>query len=140
MHDLNESGCFPATAIWGGTYAKETTLPIGTWHVMANGRIYHLNITAVSGTAVTGDIGGYDFEDGKWDGTAVAGVLTFIRVVPGVIRQKFTGYLMAFTAEDPQWRMAGVFGKVEEDYVDGDDYIQAGWYATCPREETSIDE
>ncbi len=135
MHHLTESGCFPTTAIWSSPYTSTTVLPMGKWHVMANGRIYHLNITAVSGTNVSGDIGGYDFEDGQWNGTAVAGILTFTRVVPDVIRQKFTGYLMAYAPEDPKWRMAGVFGKVEEDYVEGDPYVQAGWYATRTREE-----
>jgi hypothetical protein len=132
--ESSEPGCFPPTAVWGGhSYLKERSLPLGLWHVMANGRIYHFDITSVSASGeVTGVLNGRPIEDGHWDGSAVAGVLTFVRNETPVIVQKFTGYLMAYVEHDYQWRMAGVFGKLSEDppeYVD-----QAGWYATLARQ------
>lgn len=122
-----ESGCFPTTAIWSDPYTSARELPLGKWHVVANGRIYQLIITAVSGGEVTGQFNGFDMVDAAWDGSAVAGVLTFTRVEPA-ISQQFTGYLMAFAPEDDKWRMAGVFGAIGAG-------VQAGWYATQPRGE-----
>jgi hypothetical protein len=132
--ESSEPGCFPPTAVWGGhSYLKERSLPLGLWRVMANGRIYHFDITSVSpGGDVTGVLNGRPIVDGRWDGTAVAGVLTFIRDESPVIVQKFTGYLMAYVEHDYHWRMAGVFGKLPDDASDYAD--QAGWYATLTRE------
>lgn len=129
MHDSTQPGCFPSTAIWSDPFTSELSLPLGKWHVMANGRIYHLNITAISGVDVTGDIGEHSIVGGKWD--ASAGMLTFTRVVPDTLRQNFTGYLMAYAPEDDKWRMAGVF----QHDPDEKGFGPAGWYATQPRGE-----
>jgi len=118
-------------------FYDDRALPLGTWHVEANGRIYpNLVITNVSsGGDVTGKFNGETFEEGRWDNSTVPGRLSFVRVVatapPYPLRQKFTGYLMSFDTRDYCWRMAGVFGKVE----DGEYTEQAGWYATRPRYE-----
>lgn len=132
--ESSEPGCFPPTAVWHGhPYLKQSSLPVGLWRVMANGRIYHFEISAVSPSgAVTGMFNNRPIVSGRWDGSAVAGVLTFVRDESPVIVQKFTGYLMAHVEHEYQWRIAGVFGKLpdnEEAYID-----EAGWYATRPRE------
>lgn len=130
--ESTEPGCFPPTAVWyGRPFHTGTVLPLGVWRVMANGRIYKLEIESVMGSNVTGELNGFEIVNAKWDGSAVAGVLTFTRSEPAIV-QRFTGYLMAFAPGDWQWRMAGVFGKLS----DGEAYVdQAGWYATRPREE-----
>ena len=125
MSHLHEAGCFPSSAIWHGEpFHHESALPLGKWHVMANGRIHHLNIISVSGSTVTGDYNGLPIDDAEWDGK----VLTFTRVeTRGIyLRQKFTGYLMQYANPDYKWRIAGVFGKEGVG-------VQAGWYATQSR-------
>lgn len=131
MHPTDEAGCFPSSAIWGGSggrYLAGSELPLGEWHVMANGRIHLLNIISVSGSTVTGEYNDLPIEEAEWDGK----VLKFIRhETRGIdLRQKFTGHLMRYLKPDPKWRMAGVFQNVEED----DPIGPAGWYATRQRE------
>jgi hypothetical protein len=126
MSHLHELGCFPSTAIWHGEiFRGAPALPLGRWHVMANGRIHSLNIISVSGSRVTGEYNGLPIDDAQWDGK----VLTFTRVeTRGIsLRQKFMGYLMQYVDPDYKWRIAGVFGAAELDQH------QAGWYATRPR-------
>jgi hypothetical protein len=130
MPHTDEAGCFPSSAIWGGggrRYLAGSTLPLGEWHVMANGRIHFLNIISVSGGIVKAEYNDLPIE-GRWDGR----VLTFTRVeTRGIdLRQNFTGYLMNYLEPDPKWRMAGVFQNERKD----DPIGPAGWYATRPRE------
>ena len=39
-----EPGAFPESSVYDGPYPPLDTLPTGHWHVMANGRIYELDI------------------------------------------------------------------------------------------------
>ena len=129
MSHLDEAGCFPATAIWHGEiYHNSSTLPLGVWRVMANGRIHHLNITDVSGGIVTGEYNRLPIEAGYWDGK----MLTFYRVeTRGIyLRQKFTGYLMQYVNPDYKWRIAGIFQAEPDEHQIG----PGGWYATQPRD------
>ena len=105
----------------GGLFPSEE-LPLGRWHVMANGRIMLLDIHSVSGSQVNASLSSGSIVNAKWDGAS--GQLTFTRVTS--IKQEFRGYLMQFDRSDTFWRMAGVFG----DVTVGE---QAGWYATIPR-------
>jgi len=128
MSDSINPGCFPPTAEWDGEiYHEESTLPLGEWHVMANGRIHKLNIISVSGGTVAGEYNDLPIEDGEWDGK----VLTFNRVeTRGIfLRQKFKGYLMQYVNPDYKWRIAGVLKHVPDKHEFG----PSGWYATRPR-------
>jgi hypothetical protein len=131
-------GCFPATGFPDhvGIYHKSTELPLGRWRAMANGRIYPLVIDSVSASGeIRGTFNTFAIE-GEWDGSAIAGRLTFVRDESPVIVQRYTGYLMAFLDEDDQWRMAGVFGKLSVDGSGEEEYEDhAGWYATRLRKE-----
>ena len=73
-----EPGCFPADAIYGGQYKRDEDLPTGTWNVMANGRIFELEIRKVSGGRVDGQINSGTFKDGAWDSDS--GTFKFTRV------------------------------------------------------------
>ncbi|MFL7838931.1 MAG: hypothetical protein ACK2U0_10365 [Candidatus Promineifilaceae bacterium] len=130
------AGCFPRTGFPGhsGIYHESSDLPLGEWRVMANGRNFLLVIESVSPTGeVSGTLNGHVIS-GDWDGSAVAGKLTFVRNESPTIVQRFTGYLMAFLDEDNQWRIAGTFrtllafGEPVEATED-----HAGWYGTRPR-------
>lgn len=133
MSHVDEAGCFPATAPrdWNGEiYHRPPALPLGEWRVMANGRIHHLNLTAVSGGVVTGTYNDLPIEAGYWDGN----MLTFYRVetrIPSeILRQKFVGYLMQYVNPDYKWRIAGVF----QADPDRHDIGPGGWYATLQRD------
>lgn len=89
---------------------------------MANGRIFLLDITSVSGHNVTATLSSGTVVDATWE--AAEGKLTFIRVT--TIKQLYTGYLLHYDDADPKWRMAGYFGDVRVG-------TQSGWYATLPR-------
>ena len=138
MSHLSKPGCFPSSAIWGGPYNVPSTLPLGEWHVMANGRIHFLQITSVSGSEVTGDYNGEALVHGSWDSTTR--MLKFYRFIPDVgggrsLLQHFTGYLMHFAEPDGKWRIAGIFaGNVHKPPSDPDS-PKAGWYATLNKED-----
>lgn len=124
MKASREPGCFPAEqTAFPGPYHPPSALALGEWHVLANGRIYTLNVTAVTGGRVTARLSSGEIERAAWDATTRR--LTFIRVLRE-LRQEFTGYLLHYDSADPKWRMAGVFGDVEVG-------PQSGWYATLPR-------
>ena len=119
-----DPGSFPRTSAYPDPYTTPRDLPLGRWYLMANGRIYQLDITAVSGTAVTATLSSGDVKDAKWD--ASTRKLTFFRSLPRLgLVQQFTGYLLAYSdGKDPKWRMAGIFGN---------DKAKSGWYATQHR-------
>lgn len=128
MASSRKPGCFVAdVTAYRGPYQSRGTLPLGEWYVFANGRIYMLDITDVSGSIVTATFSSGDIANATWN----APRLEFTRVVrtssTSELRQQFSGYLSAWDDNDPKWRMAGVFGDVR-------DIPQAGWYATLPRE------
>ena len=132
-HHSTEPGCFPSSAIWSRvdhTYTNPTALPLGQWHVMANGRIHSLNIISVSGSTVKSEYNGLPIEDAEWDGK----VLKFIRhETRGIdLHQEYTGYLMQYLEPDPKWRIAGVF--VGTETAPPPNGPHAGWYATRPRD------
>ena len=106
----------------GGMHPSEE-LPLGRWHVMANGRILLLDIHGVSGSRVDASLSSGQIVNAEWDESS--GKLTFTRVTS--IKQDFRGYLMQFDPSDVHWRMAGVYGNVQV----GE---QTGWYATRPRD------
>ena len=124
-----QPGCFPSDIeAYPGPYQPggmlpSEELPLGLWHMMANGRIVHLDIKSVTGSKVDADISIGHVENAKWDSTS--GLLTFTRLTTN-LKQVYRGYLMQFDRSDTYWRMAGVFGEITA----GD---QAGWYATLPR-------
>lgn len=124
MSTPRDPGCFPADpTAFPAPHHQPSTLPVGEWRLLANGRIYIFDITAVTGSRVTADLSSGDIEGAHWD--VGNSSLTFIRVLPG-LRQEFTGYLLHYSKADPKWRMAGVFGDVTVG-------PQSGWYATLPR-------
>ena len=125
MGTSSQPGCFPADlSAFPGPYRKSSSLPLGEWHVLANGRIYTLQITEVSGSMVTAQLSSGDIEGATWD--AATGKFTFSRVLPK-LRQEFTGYLLHYDeGADLKWRIAGVFGDVKVG-------PQSGWYATLAR-------
>ena len=125
-------GLFPETAILGpgGGYERDTDLPTGTWHVMANGRIYHLDIEKVSGGRVSARLSSGTFQDGYYD--ADSGHFTFTRVLHDGTPQYWSAYLMFHVVNkplDPAHRMAGTIFQGNM----GPNTRHGGWYATLPR-------
>ena len=126
-------GAFPETAILGpgGGYALDPDLPIGTWHVMANGRIYHLKISKVSGGRVAAELNSGTFKDGYYD--AASGEFTFTRELPDGTPQYWSGWLMYHVTNkphDPAHRMAGTIFQPNL----APNTRNGGWYATIARE------
>lgn len=137
-HDPN-AGCLPTRPTIHGIYTPHTTLPLGRWQGMANGRRFNLNITSVSGITVEGDYDGFPLHDTHWD--ADTQKLTFVRLIPDVLgdgtsgdlRQLFTGYLMYYDEEiEIKWRLAGTFKGTLQKPGDLPDSPESGWYATLP--------
>lgn len=127
-----QAGAFPETAILGpgGGYAIDDDLPIGTWHVMANGRIYHLKIIGVSGGRVEANLSSGTIDDAYYD--AASGTFSFTRILSDKMPQYWTGHLMYHVQNkplDPAHRMAGTIWQpnLAPGTRDG------GWYATLPR-------
>ena len=137
-------GSFPTTSIFKDPYVKifNKTDIIGNWHMMANGRIYNLDISQVNGkTKIKSRLGRIDFVN--WN--AITGKLTFQRyrpastivngkIIPYKIIQNYTGYLMEYTKEnnskkDYKWRISGTFVQVSPTVHQP----ISGWYATRPR-------
>lgn len=118
-----EPGCFPANAIYNAPYRESTTLPLGTWNVLANGRIFRLEINSGPNNTYSIDWPGTPIRDVKWK--AVAGRLTFTRVLPDDAVQHFTGYLLNRSGADPLWRIAGTFDQPNLS-------VTSGWYGTQP--------
>lgn len=120
----------PEPPAFPGPYQYSGQLPLGSWNMLANGRIYELDITDVQGSQVTATLSSGLIQDAKWDDSASASslaTLTFTRVLSNIgLKQRFTGYFLHYSAKDPFWRLAGTYGDIEV----GD---QAGWYATLPR-------
>ncbi len=129
-----DPGCFPIEqTAFPGPYHKSSALPLGPWKVMANGRIYTLNIRSVSGHEVNAEFSSGDIANARWDKDAGnSGVLTFTRVLSDPpLEQNFTGYLLRYDTTDPKWRMAGTFGNKELGHP------ESGWYATLERKDRS---
>lgn len=124
-------GSFPASSVYGGSFRESTSLPTGEWHLMANGRIYTFRVVAVSGAEIKAILTSGEVTNARW--SASTHQLTFTRIVPGQVEQEWTGYLMAYSASDPKWRMAGTLRNVRSL---GDHRVPlstSGWYATRPR-------
>ena len=137
-------GSFPSTSIFPAPYVKafNKTDIVGNWHMIANGRIYNLNIGQVNGkTNIQSRLGRIDSV--VWNTTT--GKLSFQRylskskivngeVIHYKIIQNYTGYLMEYTKEnnskkDYKWRISGTFMQVSPTI----DKPISGWYATRPR-------
>ena len=118
-----QPGTFPSDPTqFPGRHQNPTQLPLGTWHLMANGRIFILTIQSVNGSDVQATFSSGSIGYAKWEPSS--GKLTFTRITS--ITQEYRGYLMAYDNNDTYWRLAGVFGDVSV----GE---QAGWYATIPK-------
>ncbi|MEM9458955.1 MAG: hypothetical protein AAGF11_32550 [Myxococcota bacterium] len=131
MPDLQHPGSFPSSSIYGGPYRESSALPTGEWHVMANGRIYALKIVKVSGGQVEASLTSGEVSAAKW--SASERILVFTRSVPGQVEQEWTGYLMAYSAKDPKWRIAGTLRNVRSLGEHSVPLGTSGWYATRPR-------
>ena len=139
MSHLSNPGCFSETADQTGIYRPSSTLPLGRWHVMANGRIHFLNITSVSGREVVGDYNGEALVCGRWD--SATQMLTFYRFIRDVgegrsLLQYFAGYLMHYDeGTETKWRIAGVFKGTSASPPSDPDSPKSGWYATLNKED-----
>ena len=127
-----QPGAFPADAILGpgGGYELEPELPTGTWNVMANGRIYKMEIHGVSKGMVKGEINSGEFRDGYYD--AASGAFDFTRVLPDGTPQFWSGFLMYHVKnkpQDPAHRIAGVMTQLNLAPATRN----GGWYATLER-------
>ena len=124
-------GSFPADVVdFPSPFQFSGALPRGSWRMMANGRIYELDITDVQGTQVTATISSGQIQDAVWDSSANASTLaklSFTRVLANVgLKQRFDAFLLHYSAKDPLWRLVGTYGVLGEE-------AKAGWYATLPR-------
>ncbi|EDM80628.1 hypothetical protein PPSIR1_37084 [Plesiocystis pacifica SIR-1] len=119
-----EPGAFPKSALFDGPYTAVPELPLGKWSVIANQRIYVLTIHGEKGGEVSAELNSGDVVDAKWDSKNQR--LTFTRVVPNVVKQSWTGYVMAHDPDDPKMRMAGTFENIKPIVSPN----ASGWYAT----------
>ncbi len=124
-------GCFPADSLFSGPFSLPKAVPLGAWKVMANGRVFTLDITAQDGANVTATLSSGTVRDAKWD--KATKLFTFTRVVPNVIEQAWQAYLMYYDATDPYWRMAGTLQTVKNLSPHNVPTIPGGWYATLRR-------
>ena len=126
--ETQQAGCFPIDpTAFPGRHDPARDLPQGEWSVIANGRIYKLDITGVTGTRVSAFFSSGDFDSGSWNSSTEA--FSFVRVLPS-FKQKYEAYLMHADPKDPYWRMAGMFTHYSDNALNG---TQSGWYATIPR-------
>jgi len=127
-----QPGSFPPQpSSFTSPYRYSNVLPLGRWNLMINGRIYWLEIEAVNGGRVAGQLSGGTFKSGTWDGVGTGirgGKLSFVRV-EGDLEQQFEGWLLQYSEEDPLWRMAGTIEHLNSPEAG------SGWYGTCPRHE-----
>ena len=125
-------GSFPANDVYPGPYGYTGDLPLGTWRMLANGRVYDLDLFSVQGNRVEADMSSGAISDAEWTGFANASTLaelSFTRYVQSTgVKQRFTGFLLHYSKEDPLWRLVGTFGDLKVG-------TQAGWYATLPKEQ-----
>jgi len=124
-------GVFPGDSLFPGPYSEPATLALGAWKVMANGRVYTLEITAVDSGDVTATLSSGMIRDARWDATTKQ--LTFTRVIPNVIEQAWSAHIFWNDPTDPLWRMAGTFQTVKNLSPHSVPKIPSGWYATLPR-------
>ncbi len=125
-----QPGSFPDSSIFPGPYATAATIPTGTWNVMANGRVYKLEVTSSDATSFKATLTSGEVHDGTWD--PALGKLTFRRVVPGVLEQEWVGYLMVRDKNDPLWRIAGDLRALRSLNEYNVPMHRGGWYATTP--------
>ena len=90
--DISLPGSFPDTAIWPGPYISDSNLPSGEWDMLANGRIFSLNIISIIDGVVLAIINSDDFINGTWN--SGTGEFTFQRKL-ATITQEYTAYLFA---------------------------------------------
>ena len=141
MATASQPGSFPAKiSEFPGGWLDQDELPTGTWHVMANGRIFTLDINKKSDGSFAGTLSNSnDTQDFEWHGATHK--ITFKRILSNVGPsgtetriQPFIGYLMAFDqAHEFKWRIAGSFET--EDEKGCSLFPTASWYATTPRNE-----
>ncbi len=124
-------GVFPADSLFPGPHEEPTELPLGAWKMMANGRVYTLEITAQDGPEVKATMTSGTIRDARWDPKTKA--FSFVRVIPKVIEQAYSAYVFWSDPTDPLWRMAGTFQTVKNLSPHTVPMIPSGWYATLRR-------
>ena len=129
-------GCFPA-APWSSPFTNSkanAVLKVGTWNLIANGRIYTFEITAIGKAGVSANISSGTLHDVSWD--PVAKKLEFTRRLPyqgGTTDQDFTGYLMNVNPDDPKLRIAGSVTREPTTNYDDPSRLVYGFYMTIDR-------
>ena len=106
-------GCFPATPFASpfvnARSDKNAVLAVGTWNLIANGRIFKFFVTKVVGSKVSASLSSGDTVNVRWD--PVAKKLSFTRRTSdgkgGLTDQDFTGFLMDVNPDDDKLRVAG---------------------------------
>ena len=114
-------GSFPANDTYDQPHRPSSRLPIGTWNLMCNGRVFKIDINKAPSGGIAIDWPGTPVVDPQWEATTQR--LTFTRVLPDRARQLFTGYLLHRSEQDPLWRLAGT---LEQANIDA----ESGWYGT----------
>ena len=140
-------GSFPKTGVFQGPYQQKFKRAdiIGNWHMIANGRIYNLDISNKNGklevnsrlgpitvTEWNPTIGKFSFQRNRTNHKIINNKKISYNLI-----QNFTGYLMAYshetrkpgTQKDYKWRMAGTFTQCTPLIHRS----HASWYATRPR-------
>jgi len=125
-----QPGSFPETSIYPGPYEDLNVLPKGKWNVMANGRVYVLEVLEAEATSFKATLTSGEVRNGTWD--AKLNKLTFIRHIPGTVEQEWVGYLMVRDAKDPLWRIAGDLRNTRSLSQYNVPLNKGGWYATTP--------
>ena len=124
-------GSFPANDVYPGPYHYTGDLPLGSWRMLANGRVFKLDINGLNGTELDAALSSGQLLDGRWKGVANASTLaeiSFVRYLPDLpLKQRFHGFLLHYSDSDPLWRLVGTYHDANLDKP------QAGWYATLPR-------
>jgi hypothetical protein len=135
-------GCFPASP-FSSRFPNPRTDPnlalaVGTWNLIANGRIYKFFVEEVDGARVEARISSGETVNVQWDPHAKR--LQFTRRLSdgkgGTTDQDFTGYLMSVNPDDPKLRIAGSFTREAppKTRYDHPKRLTYGFYMTIDRQ------
>lgn len=125
MNNNEIAGYFPVIpTTYQRPWITPTELPTGEWNMLANGRLFTMDITAVSGNRFRANFTSGDIIDAGWNPDT--GEIRFRRFIEGQLDQAYTGYLLHYSETDPLWRVVGTFYQ---------DNLKAtsGWYMTQPK-------
>ena len=134
-------GCFPSSPFSSPFVNprsdRNAVLAVGTWNLIANGRIFKFFVTKSEGANVTARLSSGDTVNLKWD--PVAKKLTFTRRTSdgkgGLTDQDFTGYLMDVNPDDDKLRVAGFVTREPPPKTNYDNpkRLTYAWYMTKDR-------